>query len=42
MRCILGDQGHELLREIHAGTCVTMSVRGHLLGRLSDKVSTGP
>jgi hypothetical protein len=26
MRCILGDQGHELLREIHAGTC------GHLAG----------
>jgi hypothetical protein len=21
MRCILGDQGHELLKEIHAGTC---------------------
>jgi hypothetical protein len=21
MRCILGDQGRELLREIHAGTC---------------------
>jgi hypothetical protein len=21
MRCILGNQGHELLREIHAGTC---------------------
>jgi hypothetical protein len=21
MRCILGDQGHELLQEIHAGTC---------------------
>jgi ribonuclease HI len=25
MRCIPGDQGHELLRQIHAGTC------GHLL-----------
>jgi hypothetical protein len=21
MRCILGDQGHELLQEIHAGAC---------------------
>jgi hypothetical protein len=21
MRCILGDQGRELLQEIHAGTC---------------------
>jgi hypothetical protein len=42
MRCIVRDQGRELLQEIHVGTCGHHAVRQHLLGRLSDKVSTGP
>jgi hypothetical protein len=33
MRCILGDQGRELLQEIHVGTCVHHASPRTLVGK---------